>query len=216
MLWLLACATVGTMQTADTVGRGRTQVGVEPAAWSAGVEGVGITLPYGGISARYGIHEHVDLGLRLGTGGTELMGKWQLVKAPAFSLAVQGSVGGYGFGIGGTDLGFVVAQAGPIAGFNLGPHQIVVGPKVHDWSAFGEVGKISANGHVLSLGTSVGVAFRLGPRVRILPEGAWVAPVWMGGDTSFTEGASGPGMGGVLSQYSLAFLFDLGPMPGDI
>jgi hypothetical protein len=60
------------------------------------------------------------------------------------------------------------------------------------------------------------VAFALGPRVKILPEGAWVAPVWMGGDTSFTEEAKGPGMGGMMTQYTVAFLFDIGPIPGDI
>ena len=208
------------MRTATPSGRGgKTQISIEPVSlWGASVEGVGFTLPYASVSARYGFHDRFNLGLRLGSGGTELIGGTPTcVKAtPAFSLSMQGSVGGWGFGLYQNDIGFLTVQAGPVAGFNLGPHQVVVAPKVHDWSARGSFGKIDAKGHVTSLGTSVGVAFALGPRVKVLPEGAWVAPVWMGGDTSFTEEAAGPGFGGKMSQYSVSFLFDLGPIPGDI
>src|SRR3954468_20751028 len=131
MWWLLACATVGTLQTPDTVGRGRTQIAVEPGLWNAGVHGVGIPLPYMGVSARYGIVDSFDLGLRLGTGGTELMGKWQLVRNPGCSFALSGSAGGYGFGVGDAKAGVLIAQLAPIAGIGIGPHQIVLSPKVH-------------------------------------------------------------------------------------
>ncbi|MFZ5475425.1 MAG: hypothetical protein ACOZNI_01510 [Myxococcota bacterium] len=215
MWWILACATVGTLQTADTVGLGRAQVAVEPSLWSVGYEGLGVTLPSAGLAARYGLSPGFDLGVRIGTSGTELLAKGQIVRGPPFSLALAGSVGGYGFGIGEQEVSFLVSQAGPIAGVWIGEHQLVIGPKVHDWAAFGSLAGVDASGHVLSVGTSVGVAFRVAPRVRVVPEGAWVMPVWAAGETSLTGegGGTAIGPGGLVSQYGVALLFDVGKAP---
>lgn len=82
---LCGCPNFATMQTANAIGKGRTQFAVEPgfqtwmpppAGWPSGVPGW--QAPTMSFAFRYGVTDSVDVGARIGQlAGTELIFKFQ-------------------------------------------------------------------------------------------------------------------------------------------
>lgn len=210
LLFTGGCATVGTMQTADTVGRGAFQLGVEPGAWGVSTQGVGVTVPQIGVSFRYGATDTIDLGARLGTSGLEVLSKFQLTD-PAqenFVVSIAPSAGGFTLGAGGASTTFFSFQVPVLLGIGVGPHQVVLGPKLREQSVFATLDGDSVVAHEIGIGSSLGLAIRLGDVVTLLPEVAFVAPI---ATFASSGGRSDSGTGGGLySQYTFGLLFDLG------
>ena len=89
------CLTMGTVQTADTLGKGHFQVSAEPGIW-----GLGARNPNGSISTpsniphvdaafRYGVNDRLDLGIRSGFSLIELQAKVLFTDQQADTLAMS-------------------------------------------------------------------------------------------------------------------------------
>jgi hypothetical protein len=208
---LSGCATIGTLQTAETNGAGQFQGAIEPAFFgSAGSNGSG-GFGYFNVSGRYGVNDRVDIGGRLGTSGLELTTKFMLTD-PNDSRATQVSIapsgGGIFFALGGAGGGIFNFQIPLIVGIPVGRHQLVVAPKLHTLFAGGGSGGESAGVFVGSLGSSIGFAAKVAPSVRLMPEFAFVVPV-VGGAAASGQGSEVVSgfADGVLFQASIGILF---------
>jgi hypothetical protein len=193
---LAGCPSVGSVQTAKTAGKGNVQVGIEPGM--IGVAGFGAgdgfaALPTVNVSVRGGVSDKVDLGGRFGSNIMEFQTKFLFTDPEdpgAVQVALAPVAGGY-FLFGG--------RAGAIVGWinvpvlidiPVGEHAFVLGPRANLLGAGGGGGGAA----ILSLGSSVGFAARVGPKVRLLPEFAAVFPVAAG------VGVQGGGAAGVFGN----------------
>jgi hypothetical protein len=200
-LSLLACATIGTLQRAQTVGEGDFEWAIEPGYWGVSSETTGVALPYGNIAARWGLTDRVDIGGRVGFAGTEFLAKARLTgdDAPVV-VSVAPTVGGLFAGGG----GFINAQLPVIVDVPVGKNALVLAPKISTMTA--TVGGEYAT--LWSAGASMGYALRLSDTVTVLPEFARVWPV--GGTYVGTYGSEAQGVGDAnvsLHQASVAFVF---------
>jgi hypothetical protein len=200
-LFLLACATIGTLQRAQTVGAGDFEWAIEPGYWGASSEGTGVYLPYGNIAARWGLTERVDIGGRVGFAGTEFLAKARLTPEDSpVVVAVAPTVGGLFAGGG----GIINAQVPLIVDVPIGENALVLAPKVSTMTA-------AAGGEYATLwsaGASVGYALRLNDTVTVLPEYARVWPV--AGTYVGTLGSEAQGVDGApvsFHQATVAFVF---------
>lgn len=211
---LSGCATFGTFQRADTLGEGGIQVALEPSMWGGSFEGKGGMVPQASVSMRYGVGERVDIGARVGTGGFEALGKFQLTDPEYDAVVVSLAPSGGGFGFGSTEASAAIlsVQVPLLIGLRIGEdHQLVLAPKVHDWIFFAAAKEGASVAHVVSAGGSVGLAIRLGKRFTLLPEVAMLKPVWMYGANKYGDATYNPfGDDVVMSQYSVGLLVDLG------
>ena len=102
----------------------------------------------------------------------------------------------------------VFAQLPLLVGFKLGNgHELVLGPRVHDWLVFGGSDGLNGFANFFSLGGSVGMKLRLTDRVRFYPE---VAVLYHLTDTLDYAGVRGTAVGGsngVLVQVSFGTAF---------
>lgn len=216
-LFLSGCATIGTVQTAETNGAGRFQGAIEPAyVGVVSAEGSG-GLAYFNLSGRYGVSERVDIGGRLGTSGIELTAKFMLTDPSDLSgpiVSIAPSAGGFFLTGGNASAGIFNVQVPVLIGFPVGEHQFILGPKFH--SIFAGAGSRGDRGGVFigSLGSSFGFSAKVGSQVRLLPEVAFVVPFIVSGATSdggsetitrFADGA--------IVQVSFGILF--GGRPSD-
>lgn len=224
LLLLLAsgCATVGHLQTADTVGKGNFEFAAEPSWYqrSLGVEedvvvpaadgskkaiieaeglndGLGLEQGVFNLSGslRYGLAETVDVGLRWGANGLDVLGKIQVTPADREDIVVSfvPSMGGVVVPTEQGNLGMLNLQLGALIGMGTGGgHQIVFGPKVQSWQAMGRADDVDLSGSGLEAGTaddvrvtasyvavggSAGFAIRVSPKIRVLPELALASPL---------------------------------------
>lgn len=196
------CATVGTFQSADTLGKGGRQFGLEPSVWwpKTGNE---TPLPNVGMTARWGVNDHYDMGFRLGTSGLELLTKVGIVQgAHPITLAVAPSFGGLYAPYKGTTAGVLAGQVPLLLGVNLARHELVVAPKFQVWHMLGGEERETA----INAGGSLGFAIRLGKRVELIPEVAAVVPLkswqWDGEPVALVQ----PGQG-VMLDGGMAILF---------
>ncbi len=204
------CATIGTLQTAETNGEGQFQGAIEPGVLgAAGSEGFG-GFGYFNLSGRYGVSDRVDIGGRFGTAGLEFTTKFMLTdpaaeKGPILSLAP--SIGGFFLGIGGSSAGIANIQVPLIIGLPLGEHQFVLSPKVHTIiAAAGGQGETGV-AFIGSLGSGIGFAAKVGGNVRIMPEFSFIAPLIAGAGVAGGEGSIVSGFAdGALLQFSLGIL----------
>lgn len=200
-LGLLACATIGTLQRAQTAGEDQLQVALEPGLYGVQEGGETGLLPYGNVAARYGVTDALDVGARVGFSGAELQAKWRITPADApVVVAVAPNAGGLFLG----EANLVTAQVPVLVEVPLGAHALVLGPKAWMLSA----GAGDSRASLLALGGSVGLALRLGPSFVLLPEYAAVRPVYgayadvfgeSGGDSLDTAAAG--------THLSLSMLF---------
>lgn len=204
---LSGCATIGAYQTAETAGKGRVEFGIEPSYYkrSLGLEDDVVIPEVNGTrkviidgsdlndalgleqgvpnlcgSIRYGLADNVDVGLRWGTNGLDVLGKIQVTPADKKDVVVSvlPSIGGLVVPTPDGTLGMMSSQLGVLVGMSVGEHgQIVFGPKVQDWRAQGSAQGVDVTGHYLAAGGSAGVAIRVARGVRLLPEVAFMSPV---------------------------------------
>ena len=131
--------------------------------------------------------------LRFGISGLEFGTKHQLTSKESTGtiLSLAPSVGGFVFGAptSGTQssgAGSIYLNVPLLIGIPFGKgHQVVFAPKLHDWYVF-ESGGAGAN--VLSAGTSVGLALKIGT-LRVVPEITVLYPI----AGAILEGRSGVG-----------------------
>ena len=209
LLALTGCATVGTLQTADTLGTGHFQLGIEPSWWGAVTPDGGAGFVHMGVSGRYGVSDRVDLGGRIGSAGAEILVKVALTdpqtSGPYVSIAPSG--GGFAATSGGDAAGILAFQVPVLIGFpTAGGSQLVLAPKIHEYLILAGSGGDSAGVSMTSLGASLGYAARLGPGFRLLPEVAFVYPV-LGAAGMSGQDSQVDFLGeGVLMQVSLGLL----------
>ncbi|MDP2306676.1 MAG: hypothetical protein Q8P18_11695 [Pseudomonadota bacterium] len=171
------CATIGTVQTARPIDPGTVQVGLEPGM--SGTQDRG-WVPTANVMARYGITRHLDLGVRFGAGGLGLTGKLALTDPwdDRVALSVAPMVGGFGLGLLGEGRRSHYWQVPLIVGVGFrGGHELVLAPKVTGWAMSGGAGQARGRS-VLGVGGTVGLALRVYPGVRILPEIGMVQPLF--------------------------------------
>ncbi len=206
---LSGCATVGTFQTADTLGTGGFQMGIEPSWWGVAASGEAVGFLHGGVSGRYGVNDRLDVGGRIGSSGMEILFKYQFTDpatgGPIVSIAPSG--GGFGALGAGGGAGLLAFQVPVIIGFpTAGGSQFVLAPKVHEYLVLAGDSGDSASVSMTSLGASVGYAARLGPGFRLLPEVAFVYPV-IGAANASNASSDVEFLGeGVLFQVGLGLL----------
>lgn len=207
---LSGCVALSSVQTADTLGAGRIQVGIEP-----GVTGVASTQrvlphPLADVSVRYGAFERLDLGARLGQSGLELQLKWMATpRGWPVLLSLAPFVGG-NLAVAGDMRGPVLAghsfTAGLplLVGVRLGAHQLVLGPRVQLIAPVSNDSNDPTMRYVL-VGGSVGVALRVSRAVAVLPELAVLHAVYR--TAAFPNGLPGvSATDGLPIQLRLGFL----------
>lgn len=203
--WQSGCAAIGSTQTADTVGAGRLQVGVEPGVTAllprTSNERPSLT-PLVDVSVRYGAAERLDLGVRAGQSGLGLETKvmltpraWPVLISVAPAIMAKLEPAGEPLSI----VGQTFSAALPLlVGVRIGPHQLVLGPRVHGFVFLPNDG-VSSSYRALMAGGSLGVAVRVSRAVAVMPELAVLLPLVQSGDVP-TMGA------GVPLQLKLGFL----------
>lgn len=201
------CASVGHFQTAETIGQGGLEFAVEPSYYqrSLGVEedvvipavtgtrkvivdgqdlnealGLEQGVPNLSGALRYGLAERVDLGLRWGANGLDVLGKVQLTpkSLDAVVVSVVPSMGGVIVPTEHGTIGMLDMQLGMLVGLKVGERsQAVFGPKVQSWQAQGSASGVDVTGNYVAVGGSAGFAFPVGRSVRLLPEIALALPI---------------------------------------
>lgn len=208
--WQAGCASLGSTQTADTVGAGRLQVGVEPGVTAlprASNERPSLT-PLVDVSLRYGAAERLDLGLRVGQSGLGLETKvmltpraWPVLVSLAPTLSAKLEPAGEPVALVGQTFGAALPL---LVGVRLGPHQLVLGPRVQGF-VFLPNDAAATPFRVLMAGGSLGVAVRVSRAVAVMPELAVLLPLAQRGDAPLL-GAGAP------VQLRVGFLLG-GPAP---
>jgi hypothetical protein len=204
-----ACVSFGTLQTASTLGRGGYEVSLEPSVHSH--YGPGNPQPNGSISVRgqYGLTDRIDLGLRLGGPGLQALAKFQLTDPtrPGWVASLAPSVGAFLYSSADASGGLASLDLPLLFGLPVGQsHQLVLAPKLHQWLLFGQTQGVDGVVAWLNVGASVGFAWAISDRLRVLPELSLVYPLV--GHLSYA-GVSGTAIGGrngVVAQLSLAVM----------
>ena len=198
------CATVGTFETASTLGKGQFEVGASSSVVSMDA-GDDYSFPYPLLDmvGRYGVSDRVDISVGLGTAGTSVGTKVQLT-SPENALAHVSVAPRLTYA---PFLASVAQVDVPVLiGIPLAKHELVFAAKVHDYSVFAGDSSVS----VWSAGGSAAFSFQLGKYVRVMPEYALLVPVY-GSAAAFDEEASGELDSGVtLSQFTLGLNFGSG------
>jgi hypothetical protein len=166
------CVTLGELQTADTVGAGRSRWNVHGKAQYHGGDDVA---PEASVGYQYGVTDSVDLGLRLFTAGAEVSGKVMLSPRDARTLvSLAPSVGGRFQGV---EDYRTLHVALPVLMGLVGDNgsQWVLGLRPSLRRTWGSFPPSVSNQYWV--GTSVGYAFRVGERVKLMPELALAAPL---------------------------------------
>lgn len=196
------CLTVGASQPASTLGKGNVTGGVESQFWGVVTPRSGLGwLPSGSGFIRFGVHDHVDLGARVGLNGFELQGKFMLTPPESpivFSLIVtpQGAyVPGLRDMAGNTspNFGRLAFPVGGLFGIKLGDHELVFGAReVNDLYFLKEnfAGAPTTQVLFVGLGASAGIALRLGNGFILMPEFAIQAPLWASVSSQFGTGSA--------------------------
>lgn len=213
---LCACVAISSVQTADTLGAGRLQVGLEPGVAGAIQTSTGVTLaPAADVAVRYGAAERLDVGARLGQSGLELQLK-VMVTPPGARVAVSLAphlAGQLRFVSNGSPestpsldvTGLLVNGGLPLlVGLRLGPHQLVVGPRVHVLASVPSTATEPASRR-FATGGSVGVSLRVSRSVAVMPEVALLVPLSPGPPVATMDTLTQLSAG-LLVQTRLAFL----------
>lgn len=208
------CASTSTMGLARTLNKGAFQgwVAAEGGGVVSSGSGVGYPMVEGGI--RVGASDRVELGARLGFSGIGAEAKFALLRPQTMesglNLSLNPAVGFFGIAANGAFVGTFSAQLPVLFGIDFGGHELIFGPRIQDQVLFGAVSG-SSNGSaavsLLSVGGSVGMAFKLGPAIRILPEASLNVPFFATAGASGSGTATGVGVGGVIFQIGVGFLF---------
>ena len=213
IFWLAAsCASMSSVQTADTLGKGNFQAAIEPGLWGgASTKGVGV-IPHVDAAVRFGVSDRVDLGVRAGSSFLEFQTKFMVTDPanPLLAASIAPTLGGIfagdasQSGTGSTTATGILDLAVPVlVGFKFhGGHQLILGPRLQSIFVFSG----GASSVILGVGSSVGFAWRLTDNFILLPEVSAVYPV-VGGDESGVVLKGLVTGGGTFVQFKLGILF---------
>ncbi|MBX7100634.1 MAG: hypothetical protein K1X89_23175 [Myxococcaceae bacterium] len=205
------CASISSVQSADTLGAGNFQIGLEPGLQLESPLGVTTTgasvgvYPHGDVAFRYGFTEGIDLGIRAGSSIVELQSKFlfttpgdglKVSLAPSTSFFVSTELGGAP----GLSLNLPV-----LIGIPLSRHlELELGPRLQNTVVFAQ----GLTGYQLGVGTSAGLQVRLHRYFAILPELSFSVPALLFAASDTGSAALG-GTGIFQFQFKLGVL--IGP-----
>ena len=216
LLLLIACATVGGVQTANTAGQGTLQIAAEPGLQVLAGKPAIQLYPHFDVAVRYGFTDRLDLGLRAGWSFLETQGKYQLT-GPAnkkFVVSLAPTVGGVVQTSTGVDvLGAVLTASTPVLfGIGAGVHQLVLGVRSQHFIFIGNGAPLNMPTYLLAVGGSIGFALRFSDALTLLPELAAVWPVYGGLPVTRTDGVNADFLYGAahigIWQLKLGFILD--------
>ena len=205
------CVTMNTGLTATTVGKGNTEIGLQPSAVDINPGG-GVESLVGEVWGMKGVTDHWDLGGSAGTNGLTFRTRYRLSPSNEENsvVAIAPSVGGGGF----PALFFNYHYEVPILiGFPFGRgHEIVFIPKylqVGGTWGLKDTGQVC--GHLFASGLEVGLSLELAHRFAVHPNFAMVAPIANMGTAdvmgqSFRFEGETPETG-ITKQFSIGFVF---------
>lgn len=209
------CASVGSMQSARTLGAGSTQVALEMGEQALVSRDQLRAYPVAGIAVRHGVSARVDLGARVGPSAIEALAKVQLTRpdpeARGVAVSLAPALGAYAWDPGGVEIRSYNLALPVLLGFPFGPerqHEIVLGPRLHGHAFSLSAGSARGYVDVLSAGATAGIVWKMPAArgVRIATELGALRPVVTVVDRS-------DGVGGVsfqaerwTLQANLAFL----------
>jgi hypothetical protein len=214
-LVITGCASFSSVQTADTLGRGRIQAAVEPGLWGAvSTQGPGV-IPHVDGAVRFGVSDRVDLGVRAGMSFLEFQSKFQFTEPsnPLVAVSIAPTLGGL-FTNGSSDgsaAGILNVALPVLIGVKFGGNQLVLGPRAQGFFIF-------ANGNavpIIAVGSSVGFMWRLTDNFGLMPEVAVLAPVVGANEAAMLF--RGLNTGGAFVQFKVGILFGrMRPLDGDL
>ncbi|WP_225412509.1 hypothetical protein [Stigmatella hybrida] len=230
------CASMGHVQTADTLGEGQFQFAFEPGIQGTGIVSesssevsasdidfdddddddsgfAGVAYPHIDFALRYGVSERVDLGVRFGFSLAELQAKILLTQPgdPDLAISLAPALSGVYFGTGDEDVGYTNLALPLLIGFKTdGGSEFVLGPRVSGARVSGGIGNASGSINVLSVGGSVGFALRVANGFRLMPEVAFSVPVVGSVNSSESDSEIISGFDTGFLQFKLGFLFGAG------
>jgi hypothetical protein len=197
---------MGMVQTAQTVGKGRYEVSIDPGfAGIANQASIGPTLNG---AYRYGVTDQFDIGVRLGTSIAEVQTKFLFTDPSNKTIAVSiAPAAGILLGLGGPVYG-VNFPLPLLIGFKMGPHELTLGPRLQANIYSITDGSSSSSPSSLSAGLSVGIAAQASDTFRILPELSMSTPFFIGGKHAVSAYEYYPTEVGVFSySFNLGFQF---------
>lgn len=218
------CISLGTLQRANTAGKGNVQFGLEPVAFgtvvptkpaatpsnSTAATNVSSVVPSLGGSVRYGVTDTIDIGGRLSFAGLEITTKFQLV-APTSEggvfVSIAPGIGGIGLGAGNASFGIFNVEVPVLIGIPMGPHQLVLAPKVQELVVFATSGADATGGGITFIGATVGAAFKLGDGFNIIPEFGLSYPVFGAAGNGTTSSSTVFSSGNFFYQVGVGFVF---------
>ncbi len=199
------CIAHGPMQRADTIGEGNFQFAAEPGIMGAAAGGTSLFVPAFDISARYGVSDRVDLGVRLGSTGYELMGKFMLNDPNSdMPISIAPNAAAIGAGGGGAGAFFIYGNVPVLIGIPMGQNQLVLGPGIQV-AAGGAGGGGTGGGAAIGFQPNLTTGFnlRVADGLQLHPELYLGLPL---GAAIGTGGGSAGSSNGILYGFRFAII----------
>ena len=169
----------------------------------------------------YSVTDEVEIGLKGYIPGLAFDTKIGFIRARdpdnGFNLSIDPEIGIMGFAVGSSSSsggGSVGAAALTFSlplllGIDFSGHELVIAPRLTDWLFIAGADSANAGGNILFAGGSVGMAFKVLPKLRIMPDISVMAPVLL---TGFANGMSATVstsnfFAGLVVQFGVGFLF---------
>jgi len=178
-LALTGCASVGVFQSADTLGKKNWEVAVELSSQAQSSLDSLSLYPMSALTFRYGVHDRIDVGARVGPAGIELAGKVMLTERTRRGVIVSlaPSVGGTFSVPSGIALGTGQASLPVLIGVPVSDAvQLVFAPKVHDSLFALNAGQAGGTVNQLFAGGAFGVVVEI-KRFKVIPDVGFLAPI---------------------------------------
>ncbi len=215
------CLSMGSVQTASTLGKGNFQIAAEPGIYGANINGSGAPtqadpIPHFDVAFRYGVTDRFDLGIRGGWSLFELQTKVLLTPPEHERLAISiapslGAIflGGNTSGSGTSVSYFNLAVPILIGIKHFRANELIFGPRINNMLfALGDQSG-SAAVYLFAVGGTVGYQFAIGDFFKILPELAINVPVASSSSIGKQQ-IAGAGFGGVIWQLKVGLIFGRG------
>ncbi|MBM7113052.1 hypothetical protein [Archangium primigenium] len=216
------CVSFSQVQTADTLGAGRFQLGLEPGAQpveETETESDGTRTvkrgyaPLVDLSLRYGVTERLDLGARIGSSSLELQSKILLTSPENESLAISlaPSASGIFAAFGPLEAGYLRVSLPLLIGIKTrGGSELVFGPRLDGRRFLAGAGEDTLGVNILNAGASVGYALRVSEGFRLLPEVAYSRTIAGSAEANGATVDRGVVNAPGIWQFRLGFLFGQG------
>ena len=202
------CASIGAMQSADTLGQGKMQVALELSE-QANVSRDTLTLyPMFGTAVRVGLFDWLDIGVRVGPSGGEFQPKYRFTPrgspliisvAPSFGVSILDT---NGITLRFYNIGVPLLFGIPFAG----GHELVLSARFNDQIAYESAGSARGLLNLMTGSLSAGFAARIW-RMKVMPEVAVGVPLWTLSDRYDVEGGTTFGAGRITVQLNLTVMW---------